>query len=145
MKKLPYGCALMHNGHMKTLPEWTDLRFFLELARAGTLSGASRRLDVESPRVAGRIDRPEKEPGPPLFDRHPEGLELTRAGPAQPAHGGTTGGGGRGLVGNPSENPGDPWGVGAPERAGRAGVRKVTNGSRTRGDIVSRLCNPATA
>jgi len=37
---------------MKTLPEWTDLRFFLELARSGTLSGASRRLEVEHTTVA---------------------------------------------------------------------------------------------
>ena len=42
---------------MNTLPEWTDLRFFLELARAGTLSGASRRLEVEHTTVARRIDR----------------------------------------------------------------------------------------
>src|SRR5438067_1053651 len=39
-------CAALisNNAAMNTLPEWTDLRFFLELARAGTLSGASRRL-----------------------------------------------------------------------------------------------------
>jgi hypothetical protein len=37
---------------MNSLPEWTDLRFFLELARAGTLSGASRRLEVEHTTVA---------------------------------------------------------------------------------------------
>lgn len=43
------------------LPEWTDLRFFLELARAGTLSAASRRLAVEHTTVARRIDRLEEQ------------------------------------------------------------------------------------
>ena len=54
---------IKNNAAMNTLPEWTDLRFFLELARAGTLSGASRRLDVEHTTVARRIDRLEKELG----------------------------------------------------------------------------------
>jgi DNA-binding transcriptional LysR family regulator len=65
---------------MNTLPEWTDLRFFLELARAGTLSGASRRLGVEHPTVARRIDRLEAQLGSTLFDRSREGYELTEMG-----------------------------------------------------------------
>jgi DNA-binding transcriptional LysR family regulator len=65
---------------MKTLPEWTDLRFFLELARAGTLSGASRRLEVEHTTVARRIDRLEQQLGSTLFDRSREGYELTEMG-----------------------------------------------------------------
>jgi DNA-binding transcriptional LysR family regulator len=71
---------------MNTLPEWTDLRFFLELARAGTLSGASRRLDVEHTTVARRIDRLEKELGSTLFDRSREGYELTEMGLALLPH-----------------------------------------------------------
>ncbi|MFP5390856.1 MAG: LysR family transcriptional regulator [Gammaproteobacteria bacterium] len=65
---------------MNTLPEWTDLRFFLELARAGTLSGASRRLIVEHTTVARRIDRLEAQLGSTLFDRSREGYELTEMG-----------------------------------------------------------------
>jgi DNA-binding transcriptional LysR family regulator len=65
---------------MNTLPEWTDLRFFLELARAGTLSGASRRLEVEHTTVARRIDRLEAQLGSTLFDRSREGYELTELG-----------------------------------------------------------------
>jgi DNA-binding transcriptional LysR family regulator len=65
---------------MNTLPEWTDLRFFLELARAGTLSGASRRLEVEHTTVARRIDRLEAQLGTTLFDRSREGYELTEMG-----------------------------------------------------------------
>jgi DNA-binding transcriptional LysR family regulator len=71
---------------MNTLPEWTDLRFFLELARAGTLSGASRRLDVEHTTVARRIDRLEQQLGRTLFDRSREGYELTEMGQALLPH-----------------------------------------------------------
>ena len=65
---------------MNTLPEWTDLRFFLELARTGTLSGAARRLAVEHTTVARRIDRLEAQLGSTLFDRSREGYELTEMG-----------------------------------------------------------------
>lgn len=71
---------------MNTLPEWTDLRFFLELARAGTLSGASRRLEVEHTTVARRIDRLEAQLGTTLFDRSREGYELTEMGTALLPH-----------------------------------------------------------
>ncbi|MBQ5949528.1 LysR family transcriptional regulator [Massilia sp. ST3] len=71
---------------MNTLPEWTDLRFFLELARAGTLSGASRRLEVEHTTVARRIDRLETQLGATLFDRSREGYELTEVGLALLPH-----------------------------------------------------------
>jgi len=71
---------------MHSLPEWTDLRFFLELARAGTLSGASRRLDVEHTTVARRIDRLESQLGTTLFDRSREGYELTEMGQALLPH-----------------------------------------------------------
>jgi DNA-binding transcriptional LysR family regulator len=71
---------------MNTLPEWTDLRFFLELARAGTLSGASRRLEVEHTTVARRIDRLEIQLGTTLFDRSREGYELTDMGLALLPH-----------------------------------------------------------
>jgi DNA-binding transcriptional LysR family regulator len=65
---------------MKSLPEWTDLRFFLALARAGTLSGASRRLEVEHTTVARRIDRLELQLAATLFDRSRGGYELTEMG-----------------------------------------------------------------
>ncbi len=71
---------------MHSLPEWTDLRFFLELARAGTLSGASRRLVVEHTTVARRIDRLEIQLGTTLFDRSREGYELTEMGQALLPH-----------------------------------------------------------
>lgn len=71
---------------MNTLPEWTDLRFFLELARSGTLSGTSRRLSVEHTTVARRIDRLEVQLGATLFDRSREGYQLTEMGLALLPH-----------------------------------------------------------
>jgi DNA-binding transcriptional LysR family regulator len=71
---------------MKSLPEWTDLRFFLALARAGTLSGASRRLEVEHTTVARRIDRLEQQLAATLFDRSRGGYELTEMGQALLPH-----------------------------------------------------------
>jgi len=65
---------------LNQLPEWTDLRFFLELTRAGTLSGAARRLGVEHSTVSRRIHRLEAEFKTPLFDRRREGYELTEVG-----------------------------------------------------------------
>ena len=41
--------------------DWGDLRFFLELARAGTLLAAARRLGVEHTTIARRLDRLEQE------------------------------------------------------------------------------------
>jgi DNA-binding transcriptional LysR family regulator len=81
-----YVILIMDKLAMHSLPEWTDLRFFLELARAGTLSGASRRLDVEHTTVARRIDRLEAQLGSTLFDRSREGYELTEMGRALLPH-----------------------------------------------------------
>ena len=81
-----YVLLISDNDPMNTLPEWTDLRFFLELARAGTLSGASRRLEVEHTTVARRIDRLEAQLGTTLFDRSREGYELTEMGQALLPH-----------------------------------------------------------
>lgn len=71
---------------MDSLPEWTDLRYFLELARAGTLSGCARRLGVEHTTVARRIQRLEEQLKTPLFDRRREGYELTEIGQALLPH-----------------------------------------------------------
>ena len=71
---------------MDKLPEWTDLRYFLELARAGTLSGSARRLGVEHTTVARRIQRLEAEFKTPLFDRRREGYTLTEVGQALMPH-----------------------------------------------------------
>ena len=71
---------------MKTFSEWTDVRYFLELARAGTLSAAARGLAVEHTTVARRLQRLEAELGAPLFDRRRDGCELTDMGRALLPH-----------------------------------------------------------
>jgi len=66
--------------------DWNDLQYFLEVARAGTLTAAARRLQVEHTTVARRIDRLEAALGAPLFDRRRDGYVLTDAGTAMLPH-----------------------------------------------------------
>jgi DNA-binding transcriptional LysR family regulator len=60
--------------------DWGDLRFFLELARSGSLSAAARRLGVDRNTVARRVGSLEATLGLPLFDRGPQGWTRTAAG-----------------------------------------------------------------
>ena len=60
--------------------DWDNLRYFLELARLGTLQSAARRLDVDHTTVARRIQALEKQVGSPLFSREAGGHRLTEAG-----------------------------------------------------------------
>jgi DNA-binding transcriptional LysR family regulator len=62
--------------------DWDNLRFFLELARAGTLVGAARRLGVDHTTVARRIQGLEKQVDAALFAREAGGHRLTEAGRA---------------------------------------------------------------
>lgn len=63
-------------------PDWDDLRFFLALCEAGSLSGAARAAGVEHTTVARRIDALETALASRLFDRFPKGWALTAAGTA---------------------------------------------------------------
>lgn len=56
---------------------WDDVRIFVALARAESLSLAARKLKVEHSTVARRIDSLEKALGLRLFDRLPRGWQLT--------------------------------------------------------------------
>ncbi len=67
-------------------PNWDDLRFFLALHDAGTLSGAARGLGVEHTTVARRIDALEASLAVKLFDRFPKGWSLTASGRELVAH-----------------------------------------------------------
>lgn len=57
-----------------------NLRYFLEVARAGRLSDASRVLEVDHTTVGRRITALERAVGERLFDRAPGGWRLTEAG-----------------------------------------------------------------
>ena len=61
---------------------WDDLRFFLAVARAGTLSGAARSLGVTHSTVFRRLGTFEERLGVRLFERLPDGYALTGAGEA---------------------------------------------------------------
>lgn len=62
--------------------DWEDVRYFLALARAGTLSGAARALRVNHATVARRIGGLEAALGRVLFDRRADGYGLTPHGQA---------------------------------------------------------------
>src|SRR3982751_1388188 len=68
------------NTRTNTHMDWDNLRYFLELARSGTLMSAARRLEVDHTTVARRIQSLEKEVGAPLFSREAGGHRLTDAG-----------------------------------------------------------------
>jgi len=59
---------------------WDDYRFFLGLARAGTVSGAGRELQVKHTTVARRISALENRIGSRLFDHLTDGYVMTPAG-----------------------------------------------------------------
>lgn len=60
--------------------DWDQLRFFLELARAGRLVIAARRLEVDHTTVSRKVQALEKKLGMALFLREPDGYKLTEAG-----------------------------------------------------------------
>ncbi len=62
------------------VPDWNDLRYFLAIARAGSLAGAGRELGVEHTTVGRRLSALEAELGVRLFLRGPDGLIATEAG-----------------------------------------------------------------
>ncbi|MBQ5947057.1 LysR family transcriptional regulator [Massilia sp. ST3] len=63
-------------------PDWDDLRFFLALCEAGSLSGAARGTGVEHTTVARRIEALETALDARLFNRFPKAWSLTAAGTA---------------------------------------------------------------
>jgi DNA-binding transcriptional LysR family regulator len=67
-------CAKMHEMN------WDDVRVFLAVARAGRVSAAARRLDVEHTTVARRLAALEAELGVSLFYRTTTGYLLTAHG-----------------------------------------------------------------
>ncbi|SHL72060.1 transcriptional regulator, LysR family [Roseovarius litoreus] len=60
--------------------QWDDLKIFLAVARAESLSGAGRILKVDPATVGRRIARLETDLGAPLFAKSPMGYALSDAG-----------------------------------------------------------------
>jgi DNA-binding transcriptional LysR family regulator len=60
--------------------DWSNLRFFLELSRTGSLSRAAKELGVDRNTVGRRVAALEEELGLALFERGPQGWTRTAAG-----------------------------------------------------------------
>lgn len=66
--------------------QWDDLRVFLAVARAESLSGAGRVLRIDPATVGRRIARLETDLGAPLFAKSPMGYALSDAGQRLMSH-----------------------------------------------------------
>ena len=67
----------------RTAPlDWDDLRVFVTLARAGSLSATARALRISHATVGRRIAALEASVGGVLFDRRADGYTLTAEGQA---------------------------------------------------------------
>lgn len=62
--------------------DWNDFRFFLAVARGGTISSAAKALGVDNATVGRRIASLETALGTQLFDRSPQGYRLSALGEA---------------------------------------------------------------
>ncbi|TGD99649.1 LysR family transcriptional regulator [Methylobacterium nonmethylotrophicum] len=90
--------------------DWDDLRFFLAVARSGTLAGAASALSSSSATVGRRIQSLERALGATCFVRLPTGYELTEAGRALLADAGRTEETVRGLIGRHGGTNANPLG-----------------------------------
>jgi DNA-binding transcriptional LysR family regulator len=76
------------NGHWKallavldcTMTDWDDIRFFLAVARGGSVRAAAGRLGVNHSTVLRRIAQLEERLGTHMFEKLPSGYHLTAAG-----------------------------------------------------------------
>jgi DNA-binding transcriptional LysR family regulator len=59
---------------------WDDLRYFVAVAQAGTVSQAARSLAVDHATVIRRVEALERALGVKLFERNPRGYNLTLTG-----------------------------------------------------------------
>src|SRR4051812_26512616 len=75
--RLRSGRAIMHN---LTMFDWSDLRYFLAVARKGSSLAAARALRVNQSTVHRRLVELEKRLGCPLVERRPSGYRLTEYG-----------------------------------------------------------------
>jgi DNA-binding transcriptional LysR family regulator len=76
--------AFLHAGGGAV--EWSDLRVFLAVARAGTLGAAARRLGQTQPTMGRRVRALEAAVGHALFQRTADGFVLTDEGTAVLGH-----------------------------------------------------------
>lgn len=66
--------------HIANMHNWDDYRFFLAVARQGSVSAAALKLEVNQSTVSRRISEFEKQLGVRLFERLASGFQLTDIG-----------------------------------------------------------------
>lgn len=74
------GAGAGGTGGRHILTDWNDLRFFLSVARLGSLSASSRFLKVDPATVGRRISSLEAAMGLRFFERRSDGYRLTDTG-----------------------------------------------------------------
>src|SRR6202011_2555535 len=67
-------------GNKRPNQNWDDLRYFLAVARTGTLSGAAKQLGTEHTTVARHIQALEDQLNHRLFHKSSSGYDLSAAG-----------------------------------------------------------------
>src|ERR1700729_4029547 len=76
-----YGFWKAHRAVPKrTMIDWDDVRYFLAVARGGSVRAAAERLGVNHSTVLRRIAQLEKHLGAQMFEKLPSGYRLTAAG-----------------------------------------------------------------
>lgn len=87
------GCgrriATIRRGVLTSLSmryELTDLKLFMEIAAAGSLSRSASAVHITASSASYRLKNLEQVLGTPLFDRTPRGMSLTQAGEAMLGH-----------------------------------------------------------
>src|SRR5580692_6839089 len=76
-----YGLWKAHRAVPKrTMIDWDDVRYFLAVARGGSVRGAAERLGVNHSTVLRRIAQLEERLGAQMFEKLPSGYRLTAAG-----------------------------------------------------------------
>src|SRR5579863_3560001 len=76
-----YGLWKAHPAVPKrTMIDWDDVRYFLAVARGGSVRAAAERLGVNHATVLRRIAHLEKHLGAQMFEKLPSGYRLTAAG-----------------------------------------------------------------
>ena len=63
-----------------TMIDWDDVRYFLAVARGGSVRAAAERLDVNHSTVLRRIAQLEQRLGAQMFEKLPSGYRMTAAG-----------------------------------------------------------------
>jgi len=78
----PTGDRARREQLLRAVPNWDDVRIFLAIHHAGSLSAAAGPLEMTQPTCGRRLAAFETAVGARLFDRTPEGLRLTAEGAA---------------------------------------------------------------